>query len=74
LGNALREIFKERVLGPDSPLIKRIQNLFLKEIRLKIERNAPEKKVKEKIKSVIDQFYVKTENKSVRVVIDVDPM
>jgi primosomal protein N' (replication factor Y) len=74
LGNALREIFKERVLGPDSPLIKRIQNLFLKEIKLKIERTAPEKKVKEKIKSVIDQFYVKTENKSVRVVIDVDPM
>jgi primosomal protein N' (replication factor Y) len=74
LANALREIFKERVLGPDSPLIKRIQNLFLKEIKLKIERSAPEKKVKEKIKSVIDQFYVKTENKSVRVVIDVDPM
>ena len=74
LGNALREIFKERVLGPDSPLIKRIQNLFLKEIRLKIERTAPEKKVKEKIKAIIDQFYVKTENKSVRVVIDVDPL
>lgn len=74
LGNALREIFKERVLGPDSPLIKRIQNLFLKEIKLKIERNAPEKKVKEKIKSIIDQFYIKTENKSIRVVIDVDPM
>jgi primosomal protein N' (replication factor Y) len=74
LSDALRTIFKERVLGPDSPLIKRIQNLFLKEIKLKIERNAPEKKVKEKIKSIIDQFYVKTENKSVRVVIDVDPM
>ena len=74
LANALRDIFKERVLGPDSPLIKRIQNLFLKEIRLKIERTAPEKKVKEKIKIIIDQFYAKTENKSVRVVIDVDPM
>ena len=74
LSDALRTIFKERVLGPDSPLIKRIQNLFLKEIKLKIERTAPEKKVKEKIQSIIGQFYVKTENKSIRVVIDVDPM
>ena len=74
LANALRDIFKERVLGPDSPLIKRIQNLFLKEIRLKIERTAPERKVKEKIKTIIDQFYIKTDNKSVRVVIDIDPM
>jgi len=74
LALALRAIFKERVLGPDSPLIKRIQNLFLKEIKLKIERTAPEKKVKEKIKVVIDQFFSKIENKSVRVVIDVDPL
>jgi len=74
LANELKDVFKERVLGPESPLIKRIQNLFLKEIKLKIERTAPERKVKEKIRSILDSFFSKTENKSVRVVVDVDPI
>ncbi|NBR16212.1 MAG: primosomal protein N', partial [Crocinitomicaceae bacterium] len=30
---ALKNIFKERVMGPEFPLIKRIQNQFLKEIK-----------------------------------------
>ena len=72
--DALKEVFKERVLGPEFPLIKRIQNFYLKEIKLKIERSAPERKVKEKIRELIDQFYSKAANKAIRIVIDVDPM
>lgn len=70
----LREVFKERVLGPESPIIKRIQNNFLKEIKLKIERTAPDKKVKERIASLLDSFYSKPANKVVKVVVDVDPL
>ena len=54
LAQSLLDVFKERVLGPEFPLIKRIQNLFLKEIKLKIERTASDKKVKERIASTID--------------------
>jgi primosomal protein N' (replication factor Y) len=74
LADQLKEVFKERVLGPEFPIIKRIQNYYLKEIKLKIERSAPERKVKEKIREMIDQFYAKPANKSVKIVIDVDPM
>jgi primosomal protein N' (replication factor Y) len=74
LADQLKGVFKERVLGPEFPIIKRIQNYFLKEIKLKIERSAPERKVKEKIREIIDQFYAKPANKSVKIVIDVDPM
>jgi primosomal protein N' (replication factor Y) len=74
LADQLKAVFKERVLGPEFPIIKRIQNYFLKEIKLKIERSAPERKVKEKIREIIDQFYAKPQNKSVKIVIDVDPM
>ncbi len=69
----LRETFKERVLGPEFPLIKRIQNFYLKTIVLKIERTAPDKKVKERIHQYVDRFYSVPSNKSTRVVIDVDP-
>ena len=71
---SLKNIFKERVMGPEFPLIKRIQNQFLKEIKLKIERTAPERKVKERIKILMDEFYAKAGNKSIKIVVDVDPL
>lgn len=73
LAIALRSIFKERVLGPEFPVVKRIQNLFLKQIKLKIERDAPDSRIKDKISELIDSFYSKAEHKSIRVVVDVDP-
>ena len=71
--NQLRQAFKERVLGPEFPLIKKIQNFYLKTIILKVERDAPDKKVKERVQSIIDNFYSVPSNKSIRVSIDVDP-
>lgn len=69
----LREVFKERVIGPEFPIIKRIQNLHLKSIKLKIERDVSDKKIKERIHLIIDSFYSNPANKSVRIVVDVDP-
>lgn len=73
LATSLRSVFKERVLGPEFPVIRRIQNQFLKQIKLKIERDAPDSKIKDKISELIDAFYSHAANKSIRVVIDVDP-
>lgn len=70
----LRGVFKERVLGPEFPLVKRIQNKFLKEIKLKIERGAPDKKVKARILQDIDVFYQQVKFKGIQISIDVDPM
>jgi primosomal protein N' (replication factor Y) len=69
----LREVFKERVIGPEFPIIKRIQNLHLKSIKLKIERDVSDKKIKDRIHLIIDSFYSNPANKSVRIVVDVDP-
>jgi primosomal protein N' (replication factor Y) len=74
LADQLREVFKERVLGPEFPIIKRIQNKYLKEIKLKIERGAPDKKVKAKILQDIDSFYQNVKFKGIQISIDVDPM
>jgi hypothetical protein len=62
------------VLGPEFPLVKRIQNKFLKEIKLKIERGAPDKKVKSRILQDIDVFYQQVKFKGIQISIDVDPM
>ncbi|MBX2950089.1 MAG: primosomal protein N' [Crocinitomicaceae bacterium] len=73
LATSLRSVFKERVLGPEFPVVRRIQNQFLKQIKLKIERDAPDSKIKDKISELIDTFYSHAAHKSIRVVIDVDP-
>lgn len=73
LAENLKKIFKERILGPEFPLVARINNLFLKKITLKIEKEFSHKQVKEKIQSIIDEFYVTPSNKSVQISIDVDP-
>jgi primosomal protein N' (replication factor Y) len=72
LVDKLRPVFKERVIGPEFPLIKRIQNFYIKEIKIKIEKDAPERKVKQKIQEIIDLFYAEPSNKSTRLSIDVD--
>ena len=69
----LRLVFKERVVGPEFPVIKRIQNFFIKEIKIKIEKDASDRKVKDKIQEMIDLFYAEADNKSSRLSIDVDP-
>ncbi len=73
LAETLRGTFKERVLGPEFPVVKRIQNLFLKKITLKIERDANDKKIKERIQKIVDDFYCVPANKSIRTILNVDP-
>lgn len=73
LATELRKTFKERVLGPEFPVVKRIYNQYLKKIVIKIEKEASDKRVKLRIQEIIDEFYCTPSNKSIRIIIDVDP-
>lgn len=73
LANSMKSLFKERVLGPEYPVVRRVKNMYLKRITLKIERAANDKKVKVRLQEMIDQFYASPSNKPVRIVVDVDP-
>lgn len=74
LAAALSAVFGSRVIGPEFPLVRRVQNLYIKVIRIKIERSYSQKQIKEKIKEILDTFFADAQNKSVRVTIDVDVM
>ncbi len=73
LALALRKVFKDRLLGPEVPLIGRIRNYYLKNLTIKFERTASPAKVKALIKENIETFLAQHDYRSVRVVIDVDP-
>lgn len=74
LADKLKEKFGKRVLGPEFPAIARIRNLYLKNILIKVEREASTKQVKNIIHELIDDFYTQSEFKSVKIFADVDPM
>lgn len=73
LADELKRQFKQRVLGPEFPLVSRIRNLYQKNILLKIEREASVVQAKKIVMELVSKFKT-SEYKAVRVQIDVDPM
>lgn len=74
LGYRLRSIFGERILGPEEPAINRIQNRYLLNFVLKMERNKPTAKVKELLWNSIYEVQGQPQYKGMMVSVDVDPM
>ncbi|WP_346882016.1 primosomal protein N' [uncultured Algibacter sp.] len=69
---SLRQMFKDYVLGPESPPISRIRNQFHKNILVKIPKNQSLGKTKEAIIKINNSFLSVKEFRSVRVVLNVD--
>lgn len=74
LADQLKGIFKERVIGPEFGIVPRINNQYIKIIKLKYEKSLSDKAIKEKVQQMLDSFYSKVGNKSIRVSLDVDPI
>ncbi|MBQ7042853.1 MAG: primosomal protein N' [Muribaculaceae bacterium] len=72
--NKLRELFGNRVFGPEEPMIGRIQSLYIRKIMLKIEVNASMKKVKAILRETFEQMHQNPRMKRLVIYYDVDPM
>ena len=68
----LKSTLKERVLGPEFPIVKRIQNQYQKEIKIKYEKSLSDKKIKEHLMALLTNFYEMVSYKAIKVNIDVD--
>lgn len=73
LGDHLKSAFGKRVLGPESPLISRIQLWYIKNIIVKIERDKPLSRAKEIIRNSVEKVEKLKGAGSLRINIDVDP-
>ncbi|HTH82259.1 MAG TPA: primosomal protein N' [Mucilaginibacter sp.] len=74
LANELRKNFGDRVIGPESPLVSRIRNYYIKSIMLKFEKDGISiNKVKATIRDVITQFQTTKLSKGSVIQPDVDP-
>ncbi len=73
LAENLRKFFKSRVLGPEPPQIFRVQNFFIEDILLKLERNLSLPKAKEIVQQEIHRVKEYKPFGALFVSIDVDP-
>lgn len=74
LAAALRDVFGERVLGPEKPFISRIATYYLQQIMIKIETAASLPKVKSILRSIYESLARDPKIKSSVLYYDVDPV
>lgn len=73
LALALRQVFGERVLGPEKPFVSRVATWYLQSIMLKVEAQASMPKVKAAIRAVYESIAADPRIKSSIIYYDVDP-
>lgn len=71
---ALRQVFGNRVLGPEKPFVSRVNTWYLQQIMLKVESQASMKKVKALLRQVYEQLAPAPQIKSSQIHYDVDPV
>ncbi len=74
LAHQLRKHLKHRVLGPEFPLVKRVQTWYRKEIIIKIEPKLSLSKVKKLIIDTTTQLKQRDNYYKIYVIYDVDPV
>lgn len=71
--NMLRQVFGYRVLGPEAPMVARVQNLYIRQIVLKMENEASMVKVKNILRKIYENMIkVDSRMKSTILYYDVD--
>ena len=68
----LRTAFPGRVLGPESPLVSRVQNYFLKDFWIKLPKDGKLSENKRTLKNILKTFQQQKGMKAIRVVVNVD--
>lgn len=74
MAERLRQVFGERVLGPDRPPIARLHSLYIRKIMLKIERQTSTEKVRKNLIAIQQQMLALPVAKNLNIYYDVDPL
>lgn len=74
LGQHLRNIFEERILGPDLPPVARVKQLYIRKMVLKIENNLSQYKVNETLMEIQQAFTQHSRYRSIVMFYDIDPL
>jgi primosomal protein N' (replication factor Y) len=73
LAGRLRQRFAARAIGPETPQLSKINDLYLRVILLKFERSLSPKDYKDLLAQDLDAFQSDDRFKRIRLTVDVDP-
>ena len=72
--NLLRQVFGKRVMGPEAPMVARVQTFYIRQIVLKMELSASMTKVKKILRDLYEKLIeADSRMRSTRLYFDVDP-
>ena len=74
MGAKLRQMFGERVLGPDKPAVARVKTMSIRKIVLKFENGINHRQVRNSLRQVQQQMMQQPYYKSLLIYYDVDPL
>ena len=74
IGKKMREIFAERILGPDLPPVSRVKQLFIRKIVLKIESSLSQYKINEVLQNIQQAYCEQPRYRSIVMYYDIDPL
>jgi len=70
----LKKTLGDRILGPEAPIVNRIQRKYIKDILIKIEKSKQTPQFKGLVMDSIGEFEKLVPYRSVQISVDVDPM
>ena len=68
----LRQVFGERVLGPDTPPVGRVQHMHIRKLLLKVELTAPLTTVRQRLTALQSNILAMPQYRSAQIYYDVD--
>ncbi len=74
VGKHMREIFDERILGPDLPPVARIKQLYIRKIVLKVESGLSQYKINSLLQDLQQAYLSQPRYRSIVMYYDIDPM
>ena len=73
LAARLQQRFGERVLGPDTPALSRVNDQHIRQLTLKFERSLPPSNYRPLLQADLEEFSADPRWKRLRLTVDVDP-
>ena len=74
IGKRMREIFDNRILGPDLPPVAKVKQLYIRKIVLKVENSLSQYKVNEVLRNIQQAYCEQPRYRSIVMYYDIDPL
>ena len=74
IGTRMREIFDDRILGPDLPPVARVKELYIRKIVLKVESGLSQYRINEALQNIQEAYCSLPRYRSMVMYYDIDPL